>query len=60
MKPASMGWTTLFRSWKNKLPNNLKEVDKELINLLIEMIVIQVSSLLGLRPTRSHPRRIRT
>ena len=34
MEPASMGWNPLFRSWKNKLPDNLKEVDRELINLL--------------------------
>jgi len=39
MEPASMGWTPLFRSWKNTLPNNLKEVDIELINLLFEMMV---------------------
>ena len=39
MEPASMGWTPLFRSWKNKLPNNLKEFDIELINLLFEMMV---------------------
>jgi dynein heavy chain len=39
MEPASMGWTPLFSSWKNKLTPNLKESDIDSINILFEMMV---------------------